>query len=259
MITTQDIHGILSDGGTLVGTGGDTLGTVAQVFLDDETGNPEWVTVNTGLFGGSESFVPLDESRLSGNEITVPFDKATIKAAPKVSKDGDGHISQDQEAELYAYYGMSSRDTDSGHDQPDRTVGQDASGPNTDQAMTRSEEHLHVGTEKVATGHGAVAQVRRHRERQHDGPGQPRGGPRRHRADHRRQRRCRPAGADLTSEEHEVTLHAERPVVDKEVVPVERVRLDTETVTAQQQVTEEVRKEQIETDTSDVPDNQHRS
>ena len=40
----------------------------------------------------------------------------------------------------------------------------------------------------------------------------------------------------------------EKPVVEKEVVPVERVRLDKRTVTEQQQVTAEVRKEQIDTD-----------
>jgi len=35
-------------------------------------------------------------------------------------------------------------------------------------------------------------------------------------------------------------------VVDKRAVPRERVRLDTETVTEERQVSEEVRKEQIE-------------
>ena len=54
------------------------------------------------------------------------------------------------------------------------------------------------------------------------------------------------SGPDISEEEHEVTLNAERPVVDKETVPVERVRLATETVTEQQQVTEQVRKEQID-------------
>jgi hypothetical protein len=58
----------------------------------------------------------------------------------------------------------------------------------------------------------------------------------------------------LSEEEHEVTLHAERAVVDKEVVPVERVRLDTETVTSQETVTEDVRKEHIEHDGADQID-----
>jgi uncharacterized protein (TIGR02271 family) len=58
-------------------------------------------------------------------------------------------------------------------------------------------------------------------------------------------------GPAISEEEHEVTLRAERPVVEKEAVPVERVRLDTETVTGEAQVNEELRKEQIEVDGAD--------
>ena len=53
-------------------------------------------------------------------------------------------------------------------------------------------------------------------------------------------------GPAISEEEHEVTLYAEEPVVEKRVVPKERVRLDKETVTEEQHVSEEVRKEQIE-------------
>jgi uncharacterized protein (TIGR02271 family) len=56
------------------------------------------------------------------------------------------------------------------------------------------------------------------------------------------------SGPAISDEEHEVVLHEERPVVQKEAVPVERVRLDTDTVTEEVTVSEEVRKEQIETD-----------
>jgi len=59
------------------------------------------------------------------------------------------------------------------------------------------------------------------------------------------------SGADITEEEHEITLHAERPVVSKEAVPVVRVKIGTETVTDEQTVTEEVRKEQIDTSGTD--------
>ncbi len=58
-------------------------------------------------------------------------------------------------------------------------------------------------------------------------------------------------GPDLSQEEHEVVLHAEEPVVTKETVPVERVKLGTQTITEQQQVEETVRKEQIENDGAD--------
>ncbi len=264
MITTEEIQGMLSKGGgSVVGQGGDKLGKVSQVFLDDETGKPEWVTIAAGgLFGGRESFVPLGESSLSGDEVTVPYGKAKVKDAPDVNPDGEGHISQDQEAKLYEYYGMkySTAGSDSGLPAGEKTgqksggkqVGRDTSGPSTDEAMTRSEEQLKVGTEKVATGKARLRKfvvtenvtttvpVSREEVRVVTEPIT------------EENRGEAMAGGDLTSEEHELTLHEERPVVQKEVVPVERVRLDKETVTEQQQVTEQVRKEQIETDTSEV-------
>jgi uncharacterized protein (TIGR02271 family) len=56
------------------------------------------------------------------------------------------------------------------------------------------------------------------------------------------------SGPDLSEQEHEVVLHEERPVVEKQAVPVERVRLDTDTVTDQVTVSEEVQKEELDTD-----------
>jgi uncharacterized protein (TIGR02271 family) len=61
-------------------------------------------------------------------------------------------------------------------------------------------------------------------------------------------------GPTISEEEHEIVLHAERPVVQKEAVPVERVRLGVDTVTEQQTVTDTVRKERIEADTDGVPE-----
>jgi len=255
MISTQEIQTLLESGGTVVGQNGDKLGTVSQVFLDDETGRPEWATIAAGgLFSSRESFVPLAESSLTGNEIAVPWSKAKVKDAPEIEVGSDGHISEDQEATLYQYYGMSYSDAaaDSSRPQRDGQVGQDTSGPNTDDAMTRSEEQLHVGTEKVARGKARLRKfvvtenvtttvpVTREEVRLVTEPI----------TDGNRDQAL--SGGDITSEEHEVVLHEERPVVEKDVVPVERVRLDTETVTEQQQVTEEVRKEQIESDLPDV-------
>jgi uncharacterized protein (TIGR02271 family) len=59
------------------------------------------------------------------------------------------------------------------------------------------------------------------------------------------------SGPAISEEEHEVTLHEEAPVVEKRAVPRERVRLEKDTVTDEHQVSEEVRKEQIEVDDQD--------
>src|SRR3954451_17391597 len=143
------------------GTDGDKLGTIEDIYLDQETGEPEWLAIKTGLFGGHVSFAPLAEARLDGDAVTVPYEKAKIKDAPRVNADGE--LSKEQEAELYRYYGLdySEARSDSGlllterrdvrREQSDRygdptpegapgMVGNDVSGPETDHAMPRSEE-----------------------------------------------------------------------------------------------------------------------
>ncbi|MGP0225288.1 YsnF/AvaK domain-containing protein [Paenarthrobacter sp. NCHU4564] len=253
------------------------------VYVDDDTSRPSWVTVKTGLFGTSESFVPLEGARTEGSDIVVPYSKDKVKDAPRI--DPDGHLEIEEEDRLYSYYDLTGgnrtdvdtgrtntgqaysgtttdtttrtgdvtdrdgtyRDTD--RDVTDRdTVGRDTSGPTTDDAMTRSEEQLNVGTERQATGRARLRkyittenvsttvpvqreEVRVEREPINDANvGDAMDGP------------------ELSEEEHEVTLHEERPVVEKETVPVERVRLDKDTVTEEHTVNEEVRKENIDVD-----------
>ena len=274
MITQQDITTII--GSNAVDNDGDKLGKVGQVYLDDQTGRPEWATISTGLFGTQETFVPLADASVSGGTLRVPYEKAKVKDAPRVDAE-QGHLSPDEESELYRYYGvgdgLAGQDTTSGtagyagtttgtagFDDTDRrdTVGHDTSGPTTDDAMTRSEEQLRVGTQRVEAGKARLRkfvvtenvtttvpvsheEVRIEREPITDA-----------------NRGDALDGPAISEEEHEVVLHTERPVVDKEAVPVERVRLDTETVTEQETVTDSVRKEQIETDADGVRDTDRR-
>ncbi|MEJ7705541.1 MAG: PRC and DUF2382 domain-containing protein [Geodermatophilaceae bacterium] len=262
MISEGQLDSVM--GSTAYDRDGDKIGKVGGVFLDDTTGAPSWVSVSTGMFGGKDTLAPLDDASFDGDRLNLNVDKAQVKDAPKM--DVDSHLSVEEEQELYRYYGREttttatrSNDTtqvsgDAGYttDTDDRTergtVGHDTSGPNTDDAMTRSEERLRVGTESVETGKARLRkyvvtenvtrtvpvsheEVRIEREPITDA-----------------NRGDALSGGDLTSEEHEVTLHAERAVVDKETVPVERVRLDTETVRSEETVQAEVSKEEIEMD-----------
>jgi uncharacterized protein (TIGR02271 family) len=250
MITNEAISQLT--GATVVGRDGEKLGTVGQVYLDDATGQPDWVTVKTGLFGTSETFVPLREATVEGDTLHVPYDKDTVKGAPRV--DDDGHLSPAEEDELYRYYGLSAAagvgDTTGvaagTADVRSDTTGYDTSGPTTDTAMTRSEEQLNVGTARRETGR---ARLRKYVVTEQQTVNVP--------VSHEEVRLEREPitdanvgaameGPTISEEEHEVVLHEEVPVVSKEARPVERVRLDTETVTGEQQVTEDVRKEQIE-------------
>ena len=260
MLSTDQAQQLLGGGGNVVDNDGDKIGSIGQIFLDDQTGRPEWVTVKTGLFGGGESFVPLRDSEVSGNDVRVPFDKDKVKDAPRIS-DSDGHLSEEEEGTLYRYYGMGAdydsydttrtttdTDTTTGYAETARGAGHDTSGPDTDSAMTRSEEQVRVGTETRETGRARLRkyvvtenvtqtvpvsreEVRLEREPITDA-----------------NRDQALSGGDITEEEHEVVLSEERPVVQKETVPVERVRLDKDTVTDEQRVDETVRKEEIELD-----------
>jgi uncharacterized protein (TIGR02271 family) len=246
-------------GRTMVDPAGDKLGTIDAIYLDDETGQPEWATVTRGLFSAKAAFVPLAQAQDMGDSVQVPYDKQQVTDAP--SMEADGSLSQDEEAELYRHYGLdySEHRSDSGlpagtvDDAPDDrdTVGRDTSGPTTDHAMTRSEEELRVGTETRERGRARLRKYVTTEQQTVTVPVQ--------REEVRVEREpitdatldAATSGPAISEEEHEVTLHEETPVVEKRVVPRERVRMDTETVTDDRQVSEEVRKEQIEVDDQD--------
>ena len=255
-ITTKQLHAIAESGGDVRTTSGDKIGSIGQIYVDLSTGEPSWVTVRTGLFGMSESFVPLEGATDNGKDIMVNYDKDTVKDAPRIDADRD--LSPDEEETLYAHYGMTSG---SGHRDRDKDRDRDkkgyTSGTKTDEAMTVSEERLRVGAEKRESGRARLRkyvvtenvtktvpvsheEVRVEREPITDANvGAAKSGP------------------DIGEEEHEVVLREERPVVEKDVVPTERVRLTKETSTHDETVSGEVRKEQVDTDV-DSSDRKHR-
>jgi uncharacterized protein (TIGR02271 family) len=224
---------------------GAKIGRISQVYLDDNTGQAEWIAVSTGMFGKKESLAPLSGAHWQGEDVVLAVPKDVVKDAPNI--DVDEQLDDQETYTLYRYY-AERMGIDPTQSQTDIGPGHDTSGPTTDEAMTRSEEQLHVGTEQVPTGRARLRkyvvtenvtqtipvsheEVRVEREPITDA-----------------NRDAAYAGPDISEEEHEVTLHAERPVVAKEAVPVERVKLDTETVTEEQQIDESVRKERIEID-----------
>ena len=233
---------------------GDKIGSVEEIYLDSDTGAPEWALVTTGMLGTKGTFVPLRDASEQSGTLRVPFDKATVKDAPNL--DPDGELSQREERDLYRYYGIEYSEARSETGLPEggastgRTdqgvVGNDVSGRETDDAMTRSEEELRVGTTERETGRARLRkyvvtenvtetvpvkreEIRVEREPITDA-----------------NRGAATSGADLSEEEHEVVLHEEEVVVDKRAVPKERVRMGKDTVTEQREVSEQVRSEQVE-------------
>ncbi|MFJ8545982.1 DUF2382 domain-containing protein [Streptomyces sp. NPDC093586] len=274
MITREELADVLDH--PVYDGDGNKIGDAKHIFFDDMTGRPEWVSVKTGMFGSHESFVPIRDASLVEDHIEVPYRKDQVKDAPHVDVDAGGHLSESEEHRLYDYYGIN---WDSVLSEAERTDdGRWAAGPGTagtagmagaagtagttgrqdaadrggmrgDDAMTRSEERMHVGVERHEAGRARLRKYVVTEEVQQTVPV-------RHEevrverepiTDANRDQAL--SGPEISEAEHEVTLHEERPVVETETVPVERVRMTTEEHIEDETVRGQVRKERIEAET----------
>lgn len=248
-------------GRTLTDQNGEKIGKIDELYYDREGGQPEWALVNTGLFGTKKTFVPIRSANPSGEDLQVPVSKDLVKDAPRVETDQE--MSEQEERTLFEHYGVpyTTEGSTTAEGAPGTAGtgapgtagnGGDLNGPDTDDAMTRSEEELRVGTAQRERGRARLRkyvvtenvqttvpvsreEVRVEREPITDA-----------------NRDDAMSGPDISEEEHEVVLHEEEPVVEKRAVPKERVRLQKDTVTEERGVSEEVRKEEIEADHPDT-------
>lgn len=213
-------------GRTLVDIHGEKIGEIDGVYFSRETNQAEWALVDLGFFGTRQAFVPVDSARPSGESVQVQIEKRKVAEAPAIDAPRD--LSPEQEDLLRRHYGRAA--------------------PTGDGTMTRSEEELQIKTlrrphTRVRLRKYVITEmvtrtlpVRREEVRLEREP---------------------ISGAeavtvpveDAADEVHEVVLHEEQLVIEKRIVPVERVRLRKETITEQQIVSDELRKEQVETST----------
>lgn len=99
---------------------GAKVGSIGQIFLDAQTGRPEWAAVRTGLFGTKEAFVPLRNAEWDGRAVHIAYDKDRVRSAPHVDPDSRG-LAPDQQVELYTYYGFTESTSQPGTTQPGTT------------------------------------------------------------------------------------------------------------------------------------------
>ena len=97
-------------GRTVYDRKGEKVGSITDIFYDDVSGQPEWLTVSTGWFGTNESFVPIAGTALQGDDLRVDWDAEVIKGAP--TRGADSHIDDAEEERLYAHYGFNPSGTD---------------------------------------------------------------------------------------------------------------------------------------------------
>ncbi|MFJ6696527.1 PRC and DUF2382 domain-containing protein [Streptomyces sp. NPDC091272] len=313
-------------GANVVDAEGNKVGAVQKVYRDDTTGEPEWVTVRTGLFGTKETFVPLAGATRTDGGLRVPHSKDLIKDAPRI--DVDGHLDRSEEGTLYEHYGLTgpggaargnglagrtgdatpstgrhaagaagaagtaaaaggvaggtaaaaerSKTTTgraettarplagapgarpmAGAGAPTRGTDADLTGrasagtagdKGQSEELLLSEERLSFATEERESGRAALRKrvvtedVTKSVEVSHEEVRVSRV------PITDEERRTGRTTANIGEAEVEVVLHEEQAVMRKETVPVERVRLEVYKVTEQQEVSGQVRKEEVDYD-----------
>lgn len=234
--TSDDI--VRLTGATVWDVDGEKIGRIGQVYTDAD-GVPSWATIRTGFLGTTESFFPLSRATFEGRDVRVPFSEELMHHAPRI--DAAEELAASDADELHDYYARS------GNVEALREPLETVPGDTTDTGfMTRSEERLAVGVRRVERGRvrlrksvvteqQTVMVTVRHeeatlvRESLTDaGLDVP------------------PAPRELSEEEHVIILHSDVVVTEKDIVPVERIRLGTQQVTEEQDITAEVQQEQIE-------------
>jgi uncharacterized protein (TIGR02271 family) len=238
-------------GRTLIDGDGEKIGKIDELYYDAQGGQPEWALVNTGLFGTKKTFVPIRSGSASGEDLKVPVSKEQVKDAPRI--DADQELSESEERQLFDHYGVpytteGSTAAAGSRTSPERGVDHDTSGPDSDEAMTRSEEELRVGTAERERGR---VRLRKHVVTENVQKTVPV-----RREEVRVEREpisgenidAAMSGPEFSEDEHEIVLHEEEPVVEKRAVAKERVRLGTEAHEDEREISEEIRKEQIELD-----------
>jgi uncharacterized protein (TIGR02271 family) len=237
------------EGREVIGKHGERLGVIRALYAHVGSDAPLWAAVRTGLFGTKETLVPIAEAQPAGERVRVPFAKRDISGAPKIEP--DDALTLEQERELYRHYRMEyptggpeagPSDAEVAPAGPEPAVG----GQSTDEAMTRSEEEVHVGTARRERGRVRLRKYVVTEEVRRTVPVR--------REEARIEREpitddnidAAMAGPEISTGEHEVVLHEDVPVVEKRTVPKERVRLEKETRVDEEQVVEHARKEQIE-------------
>jgi len=234
---------------TVYDTTGDKIGDISDIYFDDITGQPEWLTVSTGWFGTRKQFVPIAGSTHIDDGLRVSYTTDHIKDAPSIDT-GQEHLDAPEERRLYDHYGLNydaadheaayggRERADEGYDYNDT---RDAHAVVDQASVTRSEEQLEI--DKVAREAG---RVRLHKyvvtedvevtvpvKRQVA-----------------RIVRTAATGAAVIGDDtvEEIVLAEEQIVVDKKVVAKETVSIETDIVVDDEVVAETLRKERVEVD-----------
>lgn len=99
-ISNRDVETLRGE--DVIAVGGEKVGSVEDLYIDTETGAPQWVLVDRGLLNMQHSLVPLVGAERAGDAVRVLFTKDAVNHAPSV--DAGESLSTDDERQLYEHY-----------------------------------------------------------------------------------------------------------------------------------------------------------
>ncbi|MDF0531657.1 PRC and DUF2382 domain-containing protein [Tsukamurella sp. 8F] len=221
---------------TIVGDQGEKIGSVGQIYVDDRSGTPTFVTIKTGLFGTKETFVPLHKAEQTSDGIRVPYSKDFVKDAPNI--EAEGNLTEDEQRNLFEYYGLSSSGEQQ-HDPDAADLNQNARGSDGAGVGTGAAAGAAAGAGAAGAAAGAAGRG------QHDPRGQAAGqgvaG-----QGHAAQGQAGGQRQQAADNENDLVLREEQLNVSKERVQTGTIRLRKHVVTEQKTITVPVEREEFE-------------
>jgi sporulation protein YlmC with PRC-barrel domain len=88
----------------VVSSDGESVGKLIDVYVNDETGEAEFLLVASGFLHNRLHLAPADGATRSGDTVTLAVTKEAVDHAPHIAADGD--LTTDEERRLYEHYGI---------------------------------------------------------------------------------------------------------------------------------------------------------
>ena len=229
-VTTEEL--VRTRGAKVYSSEGEHIGSVEEIFVDEQRGRPEWIGLGTGFLGTKRVLVPVEGATMTQHGVEVPYSKERVQAAPDIDAD---ELGPETERALYAHYGLG-------------YAGENRVGTADEAEIVRSEEELRVGKRETEAGR---VRVRKWVEAE---PVAVDVALDREVAVVTREPVNQPVtGAAIGQDEVEIPLHAEEAVVQKQTVAKERIGLEKRVEAERQTVSDEVRKERVEIEGDTIP------
>jgi len=88
----------------VVSSDGGSVGKLIDVYVNNDTGEPEFLLVASGFLHNRLHIAPADGATRSDDTVTLAVTKDAVDHAPHIAADGE--LTPEEEGRLYEHYGL---------------------------------------------------------------------------------------------------------------------------------------------------------